>query len=158
MADGHSNLSAPLLRDAGVVAFVCLPIDLMLSPGARRLASLLDPDYCLHSLDLSDNQIHANGCMHIGTPSLLGSRRAFAYFLTVFLIFGSGCVLATMMCGPSIHASCARRSDIRVSACLSRSDLGHSLCQCLSAGIVCSRRAPCGEHDVHSPQFETKQM
>ena len=29
--------------------------------GARRLASLLDPDYCVHSLDVSDNQIHANG-------------------------------------------------------------------------------------------------
>ena len=34
--------------------------------GARRLASLLDPDYCIQSLDLSDNQIHANGCMHLG--------------------------------------------------------------------------------------------
>jgi len=30
------------------------------------LASLLDPQYCLQTLDLSDNQIHANGCMHLG--------------------------------------------------------------------------------------------
>lgn len=34
--------------------------------GARRLASLLDPDYCINALDLSDNQVHANGCMHLG--------------------------------------------------------------------------------------------
>merc|ERR1719265_1223581 len=34
--------------------------------GSRRLASLLDPDYCVQTLDLCDNQIHANGCMHLG--------------------------------------------------------------------------------------------
>jgi len=27
---------------------------------------LLDPDYCIQYLDLSDNAIHANGCMHLG--------------------------------------------------------------------------------------------
>merc|ERR1719316_849496 len=54
------------LQYAHMVTYLDLSHNKICDRGARRLASLLDPEYALHSLVLADNQIHANGCMHLG--------------------------------------------------------------------------------------------
>jgi len=54
------------LQHAHMVTHLDLAHNKICDRGARRLASLLDPEYALHSLVLADNQIHANGCMHLG--------------------------------------------------------------------------------------------
>merc|ERR1719263_358270 len=54
------------LQHAHMVTHLDLSHNKICDRGARRLASLLDPEYALHTLKLADNQIHANGCMHLG--------------------------------------------------------------------------------------------
>jgi hypothetical protein len=54
------------LQYAHMVTYLDLSHNKICDRGARRLASLLDPEYAYHTLKLADNQIHANGCMHLG--------------------------------------------------------------------------------------------
>jgi len=54
------------LQFAHMLTYLDLSHNKICDRGARRLASLLDPEFALHTLVLADNQIHANGCMHLG--------------------------------------------------------------------------------------------